>query len=322
MRTRLMTAALVLFAGGMAGALEGDVAGWVRDLASEDPAVRDAAEEKLSRAGESARAAIEEAARSEDPEVVMRANRLLRRLASGPQAPADPPEVRRGPRPSVSMQVITRDGRATVTQGADGHVRVVETRTGQEPQTYEADSPEEFAEKFPEIAKKYGLGDGSGGFSFGGGRKAPGVSPEDEELLRELERMTRDLLDREREGRRAQREGQDLDELQKELEEALRELKEPGAGASGLLGVRVAAIDEALRTQLDLPEGGVLVREVEEGSRAEAIGVQEYDVLLTVNGSPVASAADIRRAMTGRGRELTVEIVREGERKTLTADGK
>lgn len=54
-----------------------DVAELVRRLAHEDPAVRDAATAELLRIGEPALAALREAAKGDDPELVARARRLI-----------------------------------------------------------------------------------------------------------------------------------------------------------------------------------------------------------------------------------------------------
>jgi serine protease Do len=92
--------------------------------------------------------------------------------------------------------------------------------------------------------------------------------------------------------------------------------------ADGYLGVRIQSIDETLAAALDLEStDGVLVSDVLEDSPAEAAGLQHGDLILSVNGRTVDDPAQftrrIRRIDAGQGAEL--ELIRKGERMTLTA---
>jgi hypothetical protein len=319
MKTTLLSIS-ALACGAFAWALEGgDIDRWVRELASEDPKTRDAAVEHLQKAGEAARPALEAAAKSDDPEVAMQAQKLLRRLDAGPQ-PAPPPEPEPAPRKRIriparggSTRVILNLNGSTTTIQEDpsGKVTVKEQAPGQEDRVFEADSREAFVEKHPEVAKKYGLDKDRGGFSFGPGTR------EADELAKELEKaleQMRKALDRDRKGWDPEK---DMEEFEEQLRKALGEHRDPRrGGAAGRLGVVVGPVDEALRYQLELPEGGVLIAEVAPGTRAEQLGLRQYDILLTLNGCKIGSADDIRNALPDDG-PLSAEIIREGERTTL-----
>ena len=82
------------------------------------------------------------------------------------------------------------------------------------------------------------------------------------------------------------------------------------------IGISVAPADGVLRSQLRLPEGsGVIITQVLPNSPAQQAGVEPHDVLLAVNGKPVASADDlegqIRSATTGGTLEL--KLLRGGK---------
>ena len=326
----VMTALAVVVLGGALWALEDDVQKWVRDLGSDDQGVRESAAQNLEKAGDKARPALDEAAKSDDPEVAYQAKKLLEKFAGGTKPEADPdgqrpkqravPHVMRG----NSMRIIIgRNGEQTsISEGSDGKVVVQETKDGAT-KTYEGDSRADFTEKYPELARKYGLDREGSGFSFGPGRR-PGAQPDPQapdEALKEIERMQQEMLRRQEELlKKLQEDGgfRDLDELQKELEKAFRDHpadREPRPARSAL-GLQVGPVDEALRYQLDLPSGGVLLTEVAEGSRGEKLGLQKFDILVAVNGKTVNSAQEIREAIVS-GEELTAEVIREGQRIAL-----
>ncbi|MBI2919822.1 MAG: PDZ domain-containing protein [Planctomycetes bacterium] len=319
---RLVLALAAIATGGLLWALEdeADLAKWVRDLASEDQDVREAAVEKLAGAGEQARPMLEAAAESKDPEVAFQAKRLLRRLERAGEAPAPEEQEKPAPGPRAGRRggsmrlVVSMNGeQAQITEGADGKVHVKVTSKDGEVTEYDGDGREDFAKKHPEVAKKYGLD--KDGFSFGwkvapgrpGGAPLPG---EADEMLKELEKMQEEML------KKLQQPG-GFEEFQKELEKALGEHREPrSVRPANRLGIAVGPVGEALRYQLDLPEGGVLVNDVPDGSHGAKLGLQKYDILLSVNGRKISDAADIREALGEEGK-VTAEVIREGERTAL-----
>ena len=79
---------------------------------------------------------------------------------------------------------------------------------------------------------------------------------------------------------------------------------------------RVAA---RLRRSVGLPErAGVLVREVESGSPAEASGIAEGDLLVAAAGRAVADVDDLQEALRDAGFPLEVTLVRGADERTVT----
>jgi serine protease Do len=68
-------------------------------------------------------------------------------------------------------------------------------------------------------------------------------------------------------------------------------------------------------------EAGVEVVEIVEGSPAARAGMRPEDLILDVDGEPVASARDLQRLMAGEsiGRELAIRVFRDGRILTLRA---
>jgi serine protease Do len=65
--------------------------------------------------------------------------------------------------------------------------------------------------------------------------------------------------------------------------------------------------------------GGVLVRSVEKGSRAEKAGIRAGDVVVRVNDESVHDTSDFTRALRSRGgNSVTIGIMRDKKEQTLT----
>lgn len=83
------------------------------------------------------------------------------------------------------------------------------------------------------------------------------------------------------------------------------------------VGVSVGPADGVLRSQLRLPEGtGVVVTQVVPGSPAQQAGVEEHDILLSVNGKPVAASEDLDRIIQSKSADtgpLTLKLIKSGE---------
>lgn len=97
----------------------------------------------------------------------------------------------------------------------------------------------------------------------------------------------------------------------------------PGKGEAGgepppqgWLGVHGVPVPEALRDQLDLPEGeGVLLEVVAEGGPGAAAGLGVNDVLLRWNGVAIAGVEGFRRSLASvqPGTVVTLEGLRKGK---------
>jgi membrane-associated protease RseP (regulator of RpoE activity) len=83
------------------------------------------------------------------------------------------------------------------------------------------------------------------------------------------------------------------------------------------VGVSVGPADDVLRSQLKLPEGtGVVVTKVMPDGPAQKADVREHDILLSVNGQPVASGDALDAIVKGAKADsppLTLKLLREGQ---------
>ena len=119
--------------------------------------------------------------------------------------------------------------------------------------------------------------------------------------------------------------GEAAEELQGERERRVR-LRMPTPpsplAGGGWLGVRVDDVDAETARELGLGEPrGALVEGVEEDSPAVEAGLAEGDVIVAFDGDAVRSVAELVRLVreTPSGREVALEVMRDGERRRLTA---
>lgn len=92
---------------------------------------------------------------------------------------------------------------------------------------------------------------------------------------------------------------------------------------AGYLGVVLEDVSAEDVERLDLPgERGARIREVVDGSPAEEAGLRAGDVILSWRGESVFSAAELERLVreTPPGRQVRVELVRDGNRTRLTVE--
>jgi len=90
-----------------------------------------------------------------------------------------------------------------------------------------------------------------------------------------------------------------------------------GAEAAGTLGVLVHPASEELRYHLALPTGaGLIVEKVLPDSRAEKLGLKQFDVLLRFDGELIDSPQQAGRIARAAGK---LEIVRRGKPMTIDA---
>ena len=87
---------------------------------------------------------------------------------------------------------------------------------------------------------------------------------------------------------------------------------------SGYLGVVLAPVPEALRTQLgdQVPPGqGVLIRDVADDSPAAKAGLKAYDILLRYDDQKLFSADQLRQLVQSEGpdKTVTLQLVRGGQ---------
>jgi len=98
------------------------------------------------------------------------------------------------------------------------------------------------------------------------------------------------------------------------------ELKTYGAVRRGSIGyLEVAPLTTHIAEQLNAPSAdGVVVMDLRQGSASRA-GLEQYDIILTVNGQKIGDTATLLKIISDAaiGSTATVEILREGQRRTL-----
>ncbi|MEO0479501.1 MAG: PDZ domain-containing protein [Planctomycetota bacterium] len=325
----------------------------VTDLGSSQFRVREAAENTLRQAGEKARAALKGAVdTTADEELRWRAERLLGeldrardgeaevqprrggRLRRVPQG-AEPRELERGDAPQPDefqrqfdemrrrmdemlrsrgvdplpgfgdpfdrlVPGVSNGSSRSVQIGPDGvRVEVREEDENGDPvvKTYEAESLEAFREKYPEIAdESLGGGGAFPGFRLRVDRGDPLTGPS---IIDPFDRVV-------------PRSGQGL---------RPRIQRDPVLSPSARgpkLGVYIEPVSDQLAEFLGLTPGqGQFVREVQEGSLAESMGLEAKDVLLSIAGRSVSSAEDVASVLGSlqNGAEIEVAYLRRGESK-------
>lgn len=103
---------------------------------------------------------------------------------------------------------------------------------------------------------------------------------------------------------------------------AVQQLKATGKVTRGQLGVQIQGMDRDAAGALGLPDAnGALVATVEPGSAAERAGLQRQDVIRSVNGQRVYESSDLPPIIGAMapGSKVTLEVIRDGKPRTLTA---
>jgi len=92
------------------------------------------------------------------------------------------------------------------------------------------------------------------------------------------------------------------------------------SGTSSYLGVDIADVTKERMSALKLnEEKGVEVTMVDQDAPAGKAGLKEHDVILTMNGTPIESGAQLRRMIheTPPGRIVTLVVSRDGQPTTV-----
>ena len=86
------------------------------------------------------------------------------------------------------------------------------------------------------------------------------------------------------------------------------------------IGMTVQALDSTLASYLNIQDKGILVKSVEADSPAALSGIQEGDIILSINGKRISDVNDYRSMVTtlSSDQTITVEFNREGKRSTAT----
>jgi hypothetical protein len=276
----------------------------IRKLGSDDYATREQASEELRKIGTPARAALQKAAaESDDPEVRRRAQDLLDekpRQENPPPRKFVPPAApgRPGMRGSaVSVRTVNGDATYSIRpfddtppltfhKAAAGLVKLDYTDEKGEAKSAESASLDAFLKDHAELAQKFGITEN--GIDYAGSRV----------LFK----------------------GQaDFGFRPFNAPPPPRRLPAPppppAEEGTPVAGAVLDAVDDALRSQLDLPEGrGAVVTRVAPGGIADAIGLRKNDILLEVDGKGVDSPESVKGLLS---RDSKVTVLRKGKRETL-----
>lgn len=98
----------------------------------------------------------------------------------------------------------------------------------------------------------------------------------------------------------------------------LAQLKTSGEVTRGWLGVAIQDLDEELAEYYGVEDGkGVLVTEVFEGDPAEKAGIAPKDIIVALDGKPVADSRELTRMVADIdvGKTVTVKVIRDGDAK-------
>jgi hypothetical protein len=256
----------------------------IQQLGDEDFKVRDQASAQLAKAGADARPALVKASSSDDPEVRWRAEDLLKQLDAPPQ-PADDAQqqaILDGP---VGGQVIIINGGRVIINGG---------------QFAPADIVDDLDKLRTDLEARMGqlnMGESQRQLVRG--------------LLNKINLARLDVPER-TDPRFAQQEDaylQDCDDLRKLL--ASLKLPDPGAALPPPKGSRLG-----VQVGITSLEQGVLITDVDPGSRGEKLGLKGGDVIVSVNGQAMNSIHELRDTVTVQT-HLVVSIVRNGEQMTL-----
>ena len=103
---------------------------------------------------------------------------------------------------------------------------------------------------------------------------------------------------------------------------AVQQLKATGKVTRGQLGVVIQAMDRDQAKLLGIADGnGALVADVQPGSPAARAGILRQDVIRSVNGQAIQESSDLPPIVGAMapGTRVTVELVRDGKPRTVTA---
>ncbi|MCL2458729.1 MAG: DegQ family serine endoprotease [Desulfobulbus sp.] len=98
-----------------------------------------------------------------------------------------------------------------------------------------------------------------------------------------------------------------------------QQLRKGGKVTRGWLGVMIQDVNEELAKSFGGKVGGALITEVSDDSPAKKSGLLQGDIIVAINGEPVADVGDLRNkiAMTPPNTDLKLRILRDGSEKDL-----
>jgi serine protease Do len=106
------------------------------------------------------------------------------------------------------------------------------------------------------------------------------------------------------------------------VKKVMNDLLEYGSVQRALLGVMITEIDSDIaRSQKILEFNGVFIEGVTPRGAAEEAGIQPRDVIISIDGKPTNSVPQLQELVAQKrpGDRITVEVLRQGQARTLTA---
>lgn len=100
----------------------------------------------------------------------------------------------------------------------------------------------------------------------------------------------------------------------------VEQLKSKGEVVRGWLGVSIQSLEKDMAEYLGVPDGkGVYVAKVIAGEPAEKAGIKDGDVIIAINGTPIAETKALTRmiADTQVGEKVRVTLIRDGKKKNI-----
>src|SRR5712692_6478315 len=101
----------------------------------------------------------------------------------------------------------------------------------------------------------------------------------------------------------------------------LQQLRARGRVSRGYIGVTLRDVDPDLQRSLSLSVSrGALVQDISEGSPGERAGLRAYDVIVSLDETPVANDDELIRLIAARtpGSPAHIRLVRDGHEQTIT----
>jgi serine protease Do len=102
----------------------------------------------------------------------------------------------------------------------------------------------------------------------------------------------------------------------------VQQIMQSGRVTRGWLGVSIQDVDDDIARSLGLTEThGALIGSVTPDGPAERAGLQQGDIVLSLNGAQISDRRDLtqRVGATSVGSSVRIEVLRNGQRRTLTA---
>lgn len=146
-----------------------DIQKLIVQLGDNDPETRDQATRRLMEIGEPAKAELENAVKSDDPEVSWRAARILEAIKPAESGLSEEQAAEQHRRPQGHIRILPniniQSSGYSITKDSTGKITLSLTEKDENGKpaikTYTADSVEEFMKKYPEIAEKYNINEDS-----------------------------------------------------------------------------------------------------------------------------------------------------------------